>query len=628
MTTIRQIREEIQKQAEGGALEFKAVMGRADGTVKSHGSDIYVTLYNGNVIEVYNGRLPRKPFRKIIIGFDESEAPGLLQVLRYDYVYNIPPALTVMNHKEQHAWFSFDPVEIYAEQIIPLLPRASTGMIVHVYGGEYMANGAYHVMLSQDIDMSAEIPATGAEWVNAEIDENGAITFNHGANKAARELLLPEDRAATSGVKKLLFSARMYAGLVNFIQTRLDSDIFDPRFTGLASGGSATSLDWSDLLNVPTEFNPDLNVTDAIYPRKWLKSVAPTVNDDIDLGYEKSDIWIDQSNGDAYININNANGAADWVKVSSGSSEAIFQVEGRLAVINSAAQPILITKETTISAVYVYLENPGTAGSTVIDIYQNDLCLTSIFSNVCDNRPEIFYDDVNGWVKVIPSVTDFVEGDVLFLSIDQAATLAENMVVILEKQSSGGAGGTGLTVTDNVTTVENVGKIVVASGTVVDDTGGQVTIYSAPDYILVRDEKADGTAGGTFTQGAWQTRVINTEVSDAGGHCSIASNQITFGAGTYECRISVPGHSVDHHKAVLYNVSDSANELIGSNAYCASGDNDLTHSLIVGKFVIAASKTFEVRHRCSATRADYGFGAANTFGVIEIYTQAEFWKVG
>ena len=63
--------------------------------------------------------------------------------------------------------------------------------------------------------------------------------------------------------------------------------------------------------------------------------------------------------------------------------------------------------------------------------------------------------------------------------------------------------------------------------------GGQDSI----DYVKVSDVKAYNAYGGTFTQGAWRTRDINTEDSDASSICSINSNQITLAAGTYICSI-------------------------------------------------------------------------------------------
>lgn len=148
------------------------------------------------------------------------------------------------------------------------------------------------------------------------------------------------------------------------------------------------------------------------------------------------------------------------------------------------------------------------------------------------------------------------------------------------------------------------------------------------DYIKVSDTKAANTAGGTFTAGAWQTRVVNTEDSDTGGHCAVGSNQITLAAGTYICYITAPAMSVNRHKAILYNVTDAANVLIGTSEFAYSADVTTTRSIISGKFVLAASKALEVRHYCEATRTGYGFGNEANFGVSEVYTLAEFWKVG
>lgn len=147
-------------------------------------------------------------------------------------------------------------------------------------------------------------------------------------------------------------------------------------------------------------------------------------------------------------------------------------------------------------------------------------------------------------------------------------------------------------------------------------------------YIKVSDVKANTTAGGTFTASAWQTRVINTEDNDSGGYCSIASNQITLAAGTYQCRIMCPARTVTNHKARLQNITDATTTILGTNGRSTNDISPITFSFIVGQFTIAAQKTFEVQHYCSATRATDGFGDAMSFGVSEVYTVAEFWKVG
>jgi len=52
----------------------------------------------------------------------------------------------------------------------------------------------------------------------------------------------------------------------------------------------------------------------------------------------------------------------------------------------------------------------------------------------------------------------------------------------------------------------------------------------------VRDEKSNGVAGGNFTNGAWQTRTLNTSMTNEISGASLSSNQITLPSGTYFIR--------------------------------------------------------------------------------------------
>lgn len=148
-----------------------------------------------------------------------------------------------------------------------------------------------------------------------------------------------------------------------------------------------------------------------------------------------------------------------------------------------------------------------------------------------------------------------------------------------------------------------------------------------PDYIKIIDQKDNGTNGGTFNAGAWRTRDLTLEVWDTGGHAGLASNQITLQPGTYECRISAPAYKVGQHKIKLRNITDGADEIIGSSEVTVIVGAVQTRSFLSGRFVITAAKTFEVQHWGTVNAANTGFGAPVTAGVVEIYTIAEFWKV-
>lgn len=147
--------------------------------------------------------------------------------------------------------------------------------------------------------------------------------------------------------------------------------------------------------------------------------------------------------------------------------------------------------------------------------------------------------------------------------------------------------------------------------------------------VIIQDQKASGTDGGTFTSGAWRTRVLNTTVySDLAGY-SLASNQFTLPAGTYFVTATAPAYLVNYHAARLYNATDAAVIMSGTSEFSYhTGPLSQTRSFIVGNFTLAASKALEIQHRCSATSATFGFGVAagSLFAVgTEIYTEARIW---
>lgn len=157
--------------------------------------------------------------------------------------------------------------------------------------------------------------------------------------------------------------------------------------------------------------------------------------------------------------------------------------------------------------------------------------------------------------------------------------------------------------------------------------GSVFTVGQALDYIHLRDQQTAGTAGGTFTSGAWRTRVLNTEADDTGGHCSLASNQFTLSAGTYRIRARAPGVICGQHQTRLQNISDTTTTLYGSSAYSDVTGNGVSDSFVTGRFTIAGTKTFELQHQCTTTKATNGFGVTVGFlGTTEVYAEVELWR--
>jgi len=146
------------------------------------------------------------------------------------------------------------------------------------------------------------------------------------------------------------------------------------------------------------------------------------------------------------------------------------------------------------------------------------------------------------------------------------------------------------------------------------------------NYILLREQKSGFVDNDGLTSGAWRKRPINTEVVDTANLCTLSSNQITLLAGTYRCRIRVPGYFVGNHQARLYNVSDSVEVDVGTSEKCGTEASTSTTSEIITRFTIASSKTFEIQHRCSDTNSSNGMGVGVSWSNTQVWAIAEFWK--
>ena len=166
----------------------------------------------------------------------------------------------------------------------------------------------------------------------------------------------------------------------------------------------------------------------------------------------------------------------------------------------------------------------------------------------------------------------------------------------------------------------------VAAVSITDSVGSSLN-----DYILIRDEKTNGTEGGTGTVNIWTARDINTEVSDVGGHCSISSGTISLASGTYTTHISAPFWGTDGVVLRLRNITDNTTELLGQSSYASAS----AHASLDGKFTITSPKIFEIQYIAEQNQggAEWVLGTsmqirASNYTDVEVYTIAEFWKVG
>lgn len=143
------------------------------------------------------------------------------------------------------------------------------------------------------------------------------------------------------------------------------------------------------------------------------------------------------------------------------------------------------------------------------------------------------------------------------------------------------------------------------------------------DYLLYTHELAAGTAAGDFTSGSWQTVPLNTEVSDTGGHGSVAANQVTLAAGTYRARWRTCGCQVNSFQSRLWDVTGAAALKYGCNARSDSLDGILAYSFGEYRFTLAGSTVIRLEAQCETTNTGDGLGSSNAFGGTMVYASLE-----
>lgn len=136
--------------------------------------------------------------------------------------------------------------------------------------------------------------------------------------------------------------------------------------------------------------------------------------------------------------------------------------------------------------------------------------------------------------------------------------------------------------------------------------------------VFVVDQKAHNAHGGSFSNGAWRTRDLNTIKADpfglvAAGLVSVSSNQVVLGPGVWWIEASAPAVSVNTHVTQLYNVTAAAEIALGDAAETEGNqgvDIMCTRSHVKGLVTVApgATAAIELRHRCQLSMGTWGFG--------------------
>lgn len=177
--------------------EFPAMLGNKSGVVKVSGNIVNIlTIPEGIPMTVINRTSYNRPGTVVMVG--KKKGSNSLEVL-YGVNDNSSVPLSDDNvisslpqHGFTHTYPSYDTAWIRNMQFLPLLCLPVSGYVVRVFPGtiaKKASTGYVHCPGDTSLDLSGDVPVSGACWELIQVDDDGTLSTVTGSTEADRTTL-------------------------------------------------------------------------------------------------------------------------------------------------------------------------------------------------------------------------------------------------------------------------------------------------------------------------------------------------------------------------------------------------------------------------------------------------------
>jgi len=240
---------------------WPALVGDGNGTIEVPGSTglWYVRPVGSDLaIPVYKGAAPRLENYPVWVGQDVYNRRWV-RILGTNLEQLVGNGGIVASDIEPHAESHYlvngtDPVYITTRQVTDLLLTVVSGMTVRIAGGFVIVGGQPAYVSSQNIDLTSNIPASGALWGVIRANSSGVLSVQEGAGVDSFADLttgnIPDIADGYAG----LWAVRLYDGQTAVNGNVTGADYYDLRFAPMDGGGAAGATAFTELTDVPASY--------------------------------------------------------------------------------------------------------------------------------------------------------------------------------------------------------------------------------------------------------------------------------------------------------------------------------------------------------------------------------------
>jgi hypothetical protein len=245
-------------------IVYSGFLGNSNGVVEdpSQPSHVFFRMTNGEVLSIFNNRVPTNiPNLPVFAGYDIS-APTLFQVLSVRPVF-VPqsqqPSSIQQIAPHNHTWKSSMTTWVRAEQFLPGLPQAH-GMSLQIYPFfKENPDGSWTYVGYTEIDMSPYVPSNGAVMALVALDTTGAPVVTMGPVADTIEALSAASIPVSNDYE--IAAVRLYAGMSKIRQEEHYTDVFDLRFGRIGSSSGPAGSNGQIQFNNSGMFGADAQLT-------------------------------------------------------------------------------------------------------------------------------------------------------------------------------------------------------------------------------------------------------------------------------------------------------------------------------------------------------------------------------